>query len=301
MLKATRELFELLKHSENSFPGAPYIDVLVNFIENHGNTEDLNFLYPLVRTDTRVLKTLYPIVMVHGNADLADELYDKYVYRGKLCKDAPEELLHCLGYMQLEKSKDLLMYYAKNGDYYQSCSACMGLLSFDCSEFQDEIRQEIFSYKGRNLFPELFPALAYKTGDSLLMEFLYELGSTTASTDCNGGLILGIALYGSSATTVFDNVVFNPHWETFGGGTGSQYYLYLGLKIQKFSIEKLYKKFKSILVEENDQKILWNSFLVMSSILNMSLYNPSLYIKGMKDSQIEYSMIYNLVFKNANI
>jgi hypothetical protein len=61
-----------------------------------------------------------------------------------------------------------------------------------------------------------------KTGDPAWLGRLVEWGEGAASTDCNGGLILGIALPGDdSARAAFSLLLWNPRWEAYGGGTGS--------------------------------------------------------------------------------
>jgi hypothetical protein len=115
-------------------------------------------------------------------------------------------------------------------DWGAHASAVDGLLNLPCDSIRDGIRAEVERCYGRNLFPEYVPALAFKTGDPTLLEGIWTLGSTTASTDCNGGIILGIALYGEAGRPYFRRLMWDPYWEADSTATGSLGALYAGLQ-----------------------------------------------------------------------
>jgi hypothetical protein len=61
-----------------------------------------------------------------------------------------------------------------------------------------------------------------------------------ASTDCNGGLILGIALHGDRARAEFTRLLWNPWWEAHDGGTGSDRWAYAGARVLSLNMPELY-------------------------------------------------------------
>src|SRR5690606_11515800 len=104
-----------------------------------------------------------------------------------LNEDFPEDILEILGQMKYEPVKPVLALYAfHTSDYYPNMSAVLGLLHFDCHEYQKQIKSSIEGILNKNLFPEYLPALVCKLEDpKKLLAQLYKSGSTTISTDCN--------------------------------------------------------------------------------------------------------------------
>jgi hypothetical protein len=64
-----------------------------------------------------------------------------------------------------------------------------------------------------------YPAgVATKLDDPSWVDKLVAWGEGPASADCNGGLILGLALLGGRAEFIM--ALWNPRWEAYGPGTG---------------------------------------------------------------------------------
>jgi hypothetical protein len=104
------------------------------------------------------------------------------------------------------------------------------LLCLPCAGLERDIEAAIRGCVGRNLFPEFLPVLAHKTGNPELLRVIYDHGATDASTDCNGGIVYGIALFGEAGRPHFDQLLFDQHWETWACGTGTVWWAYHGFR-----------------------------------------------------------------------
>jgi hypothetical protein len=126
--------------------------------------------------------------------------------------------------------RDVLWAAARDGDYHQQKEAALGLLSLPCVGLEKEIEAAIRECVGRNIFPEFMPVLAHKTGNPKLLQVIFDLGRTTASTDCNGGIVYGIALFDEVGFPYFDQLLFDPQWEVYACGTGTVWWAYHGFR-----------------------------------------------------------------------
>ncbi len=174
------------------------------------------------------------------------------------------KILETLGSLKYEPLKPILAEYLfknKENDYYTSKYAALGLLHFDCSEFQYEIQNEIEKFYGQNLFPEFFPALVCKLDNNEeILENLYNLGNEDASTDCNAGIILGFSLCGDLGSNYFQIALFNPNWEAGYSSTGTLHFTYQGLKYLNISFKELFQEVKNR-ESENEQSYALQTFL----------------------------------------
>jgi hypothetical protein len=72
-------------------------------------------------------------------------------------------------------------------------------------------------FTGGELMPglseDILHCLGYLGYTEALLEGIFQPGSTTASTDCNGGIILGVALYGAKGLPCFRQIMLSPHWQ----------------------------------------------------------------------------------------
>ena len=237
LLEATNRLAQLLASPKRR---SRLEDALISVIARHGGPEDARaLLEELLRSPSQCAGVL-PILIAHGDRDMAAALADRCVRDGRLIEDAPADVLHALGALGLAEATPLLFWYLRHGTYWESMPASIGLLHLPCTEIQAEIAQEIAACEGRNIFPEFIPALAYKTGDASWIDRLVAMGSGPTSTDCNGGLLLGIALFGETARERFAEVLRDPHWEACGGSTGSCRWAYVGTRLLGLTPQVLY-------------------------------------------------------------
>ncbi len=289
MLTATQDLLSRLAAPDFS-PYADEVTAAVDAIVRRGGPADLAALQPGLAREGEVVEMLLPVVMAHGGRDHAQALAARWLQADGLGPGAPEGVLHALGYLHYTEAEPLLRRLARAPDYYVSVSACRGLLSFDCSAHATEIRSEILSYAGRNLFPELYPALASQTGDRDLVEFLFELGETTASSDCNGGLLLGLALFGAAGAHRFADALFSPTWEAGESATGSRYWAYWGMRYQGWSAADLLRRLDHALAQPSaEPRTLGAAFDVVLTLVELAVESPRCFIRGIPDTPLSWA------------
>lgn len=247
MLTTTRDLLTHLQ-LEPSRRNTAVIFAMVNAIVKYGSHSDAEALLPQYLTNTQEFTHSYllPIFKKWGDQSFAEALFDLAVEGDRLKEDADPELLEVLGHLKYAPVMPILaacLFKEKTSDYYISAYAALGLLHFECSGIQKEIKESIEDCYGKNLFPELVPALVCKLQDrQQVLENLYELGNTTASTDCNAGIILGFSLCGAQGRPYFMKVLFDPNWETGSSATGTLHYVYEGIKNLGLSFKTVYQK-----------------------------------------------------------
>jgi hypothetical protein len=245
-------------------------------------------------------------IRVLGDGELAHELFQACVQNGRLCDGMPEDILLCLGYMGYVLAESLLWkYVAQKADYgdhgydYGS-AACLGLLHLPCVALKEAIAAEITSHSGKNWWDvELLPALACKTGHSSLLEELYQWGSTTASTDCNAGLVLGIALYGEQGSAYFKRLLWNPDWEAHASATGTRHYTYLGCRYLGISLFDLYSELQAHIQRGSSQKQLQYGFKLVESMLGCFIDDdglPHQRLKFLPASPVSAQSVYETLF-----
>lgn len=175
-------------------------------------------------------------LMAHGTRDTGEQLLKKFIERGALRDGAPEVVLHALGYLGVEEAEPILWTAAHAPDHYVHQSACLGLVDLPCAGREGAIADAIRACHGRNLFGEFWPALAGKVGDPSIIEPFIADGSPI-STDCFGGVLLGVALLGER--DLFERVLFDPFWEAVDGATGNRRWCGLAVRILGLSICRL--------------------------------------------------------------
>lgn len=246
MLNTTHELIAHLQ-LESSKRAMPVIRAMVGAILKCGSKADADALL------VQYLKNpfdfdhsyLLPVFKKWGDRAVAEQLFSIVIGDNGFNENADPELLEVLGALQYAPVKPILadgIFTEKTGDYYMLKYAALGLLHFDCSDLRKEIKKEIEDCYGKNLFPEFVPALVCKLTDRTpVLEQLYELGSTTASTDCNAGIILGFSLCREEGRRWFMKVLFDTAWETGSSATGTVHYVYEGLKNLGISLKTVYE------------------------------------------------------------
>lgn len=210
------------------------------------------------------------IVGKWGDEELAKEVYEVSIQDNRLQDNFPEQVLEVLGQLKFEPAKPVLAHYAfRSSDYYSNKAAVLGLLNFNCEEFQDEITTSIKELLGKNLFPEFLPALVSKLIDRKnLLEELYSSGASTTSTDCNAGIFLAFSLCGEEGKTYFKNALFDPAWEAYYNAAR---YVLVGMTNLGISFSELMEEVMQI----EDERMLQYHMLVIISLLEVkaSSYN----------------------------
>ncbi len=246
MLTTTAELLTELQ-LEPSRRNTAVIFAMVNAIVKYGSHSDAEALLRQYLTNTQEFTHSYllPIFKKWGDQSFAEALFEVAVEGDRLKEDADPELLEVLGHLKYAPVMPILtdcLFKEKTTDYYISAYAALGLLHFDCSGLQKEIKESIEDCYGKNLFPEFVPALVCKLNDrQQVLENLYELGNTTASTDCNAGIILGFSLCAEEGRPYFMKILFDPAWETGSSATATVQYVYKGLKNLEISFKTVYE------------------------------------------------------------
>ncbi len=226
----------------------------VEVVLRYGSRSDAEALLPVFLADPTRRKRLVAVFARHGDVRMGERLLEACVDAGRLRDGVPSEVLHAVGYLGCESAQRTAWAHVTGPqcEYDESKDACLGLLHLSCREVQSEIAQALEQHFGAAFFPEFLPVLATKTGDPSWREKLVEWGEEGASTDCNGGLILGVALHGGAAhaggaarggdaaRAAFIRLLWNPRWEAQGGGTGSDRWAYAGARVLGIGIPQLY-------------------------------------------------------------
>lgn len=213
--------------------------MVVDVVLRYGSLSDVEALLPVFLDDPGARESLVPVFARHGDISVAERLLEASVEAGRLRDGVPTGVLHAVGYLGCESAERMLWEHVE-GPYQESMDACLGLLNLSCRGLRTEIAEALERHVGSHLFPEFLPILATKTGDPSWLGKLVEWGEGGASTDCNGGLILGIAVHGDAARAAFTRLLWNPHWEAYGGGTGSDYWAYAGARVLGLGMPELY-------------------------------------------------------------
>lgn len=258
MLKTTHELIEYLKLPSSERESA-IICSLVNSIVKCGGKRDADeilkqyLVHPFDFDHTYLL----PVFKALGNHSTAEQIFNVSIHQNKLVENTDPEILEVLGHLKYEPIKPILADYLfgnkEETDYYISRSAVLGLLHFNCTEYQKEIEAEIEKCYGKNLFPEFVPALVSKLENPhTIIDKLFELGNQFASTDCNAGIVLGFSLCGEQGKPYFRKILFDRNWEADSTATGTVHSAYKGLKNLKITFKELYHEIKTLSGENLD-------------------------------------------------
>lgn len=288
MLKATTTIKQLF---EESVLDEELLVELNEFVAIHGNAEDFAYLRELILNNIGHFINFIKIFWHRNSIDdsFPDAFLKSTIENDRLIKDIPEEALSLLGLFKLQETVSVLWWYAIHShDFELSRYAVEGLHYLDCSEIKDSIETEILNCKGKGLFNEFVPALAYKTGNEELLPFLLEIGKT-ASTDCMGGLIEAPAYYGNIGRSYFEKIWFNSAWETWDAGTGNGTSLYRAIKKLDISFADIYDELLSNIKSGNVDYC----FNIVGTILWRCIFDfKSNYGFGLKHSPKEVKAIF---------
>lgn len=220
----------------------------LNLIARHGDLSDAQELFGLYLANPKREELLEPIRKL-GNAEIGTELFRRCFDRNDAQMGELIELYHTVGYLGCQEALPRLWEKASKGDYFDCQGASLGLAHLDCTSIKNEIAEEIRKLKGQSSFNEFLPLLAFKTEDESFIEelFLWGDGDTygsTASQDCNGGLIVGVALFGDKGKVKFEEILWSPKWQTVDSGTGSCFWAYQGMLLLRYRFADLLDQIK---------------------------------------------------------
>lgn len=280
MITQTKHLITYLNIA--SHPDYRIIDSYVRAIDQLGTLEDLQTLLELFlqQPDNYQYASLLIPIKKRGNISMANMLVEHCLDNCLLKEGISENVLDCLVWLKHPQAEEILWrhFHYEKSDYAMHCSACIGLLHFDLSANQEVIIRAIEKCIGNNLFDEFVPALVCKvtnvTKRDELVERLYESGNTVTSTDCNGGIVLGLALSSGKGETLFRKLFWDEHWEIQGGGTGTDTWAYTGLQYLQISIQDLCRQIqKNIDNQQSDEQTI-HQLRVLKSMLSWRTSRP---------------------------
>ncbi len=267
-------------------------------IRRHGSDADAAALLPVFLADPAANGDLLPVLATHGDTAMAEPLLAACVEDGWLKPEMPEDVLQVVGCLGYEPATRLLWNHLSIDDYSTPVAACLGLTHLPCTELAGEIDAALREHHFKNLFPEYLPALAAKTGDPAWPARIYDWGSRGnglnhpgASTDCNGGLLVGLALSGDTA--LFERALWNAHWECYSSATGTIRAAYGGTRVLGLDAARLYPAAVS---DDGGVDSRANAVLVLANLLRMSLENPWLGLPGATPPRDAAADLYDLVF-----
>lgn len=133
----------------------------------------------------------FDVLLRHGCQKQVQRLWKVWKRSG-----VPEGGFSLLGRFAVQEVAPAAWEAVCSGDWFAARDAVMGLLGLDLSELRREILARLDFEEGRSLFTEMLPALAVRAGWPNVLPRL-RCWCDQASTDCLGGLILGLALVGA--------------------------------------------------------------------------------------------------------
>lgn len=220
--------------------------VYCRIIAQYGGPEDAAALFRLFagKPSDFAREMLLDPVMRLGDLALAEEIDRLCFEQGRLKEDVPSAVLHALGFMGYEKYIDYMVECVSANDWYLSKDACLGLLHLPCEKHRERLKSELEKIYGQPLFPEFLPALSFKVAGEEIVPRLLAWGER-ASTDCNGGLVLGISLFGRTQREHVQSILMDPSWEMFSIGTGSHWWGYMAMQSAELTFRELISKLKA--------------------------------------------------------
>jgi hypothetical protein len=270
MLKLTKELvagYESLGFRDRH--------AKLKLIARHGSLTDAQELLGLYLVNPDFGELLQPIRKL-GDSEIGAELFRRCFDRKDQGPCEIVELSHTIGYLGCQEALLRLWEKASKGDYFDCQGAAQGLVNLDCTSIRNEIADEIRKLKGKSLFNEFLPLLAYKTEDERFIEemFLWGDGNTygmKACEDCNGGLIAGIALFGDKGKTRFEEILWSQNWEAADRATGSCLWTYHGVRLFNYRFSDLLQQIKCHEGNGSDEQLLSYEVSVLLQLIDIHI------------------------------
>lgn len=309
MLRHTEQLIHLL-HSQPRLSAA-ILQAYCQMISTYGDREDAAALFKRFLEqpeDYRHVMLLGP-VMRCGDLALAQEIDRHCFEQNKLKREMPSAILHVLGYLGCEKYVDYMVDCIEMNDWDLSKDACLSLMHLPLEPHHEErLREEFEKVYGEPLFPEFLPALSFKFSGPEIVPRLLAWGER-ASTDCNAGIVLGIAAYGESQRETMKQLLWNPGWELYAIGTGSHWWAYMGMQMVKLSFRELILDIKKDTPleqeerdsEETDMRLVEHKLDVLHDLLDLKLsraLSPLRFVQGVQE---DLTQLYTLMFEWSTV
>lgn len=212
----------------------------------YGDRNDAAALFRLFAEEPSDYKRslLLDPIMRCGDQELAEDIAYVCFDGKKLKENMPGDILHVLGYMGYDRIMDYMVECITANDWYLSKAACIGLMHLPCECYGEILHDELKRVYGQPLFPEFLPALCFKFTDARMVSRLMEWGEQ-ASSDCNAGLILGIAAFGRSQQAQIKRILMEPKWEMDAIGTGSHWWGYMSMPMSEVTFSQLIADMKA--------------------------------------------------------
>ncbi|SFI84102.1 hypothetical protein [Thermoflavimicrobium dichotomicum] len=298
MLQTTKDLIQLFHSQDANTPDYQVVRAYVRFIERYGSVADVEPLFDLYLEDPTDLRRQYLLepIRIHGDDTMAEKMFQACFEDGQLKEEMYGGIFHCLGYLGYEPVKPILYQLLEQGGHALGLDECLGLLHFSCEGYEEKIAQEIRNCLGKNLFPEFVPSLLCKVPDPALIDEVYESGGYWASTDCNGGMVLGIALCGEKERNRFKSILWDERWEAESSSTGTRTWAFVGMQHQQITFRELFEDIKEAQKQGCSQRELKHRLYVLLSMLEMKIFYDYRPLKFGKSPDESYQDIYLSLF-----
>ncbi len=294
MLKITEELLIGLKQDNIPLDILPsYIISIIKF----GSKRDCDILFEYYLSKPFDFKSsyLFSLFKKFGDELYFEKLFQIFTKNPKIVEEEYPELLGLLATFKNDSIKEILKKYAledANANYHLCQQAVLGLLNFDCIEYEKIIEEKIVECYNKNLFPEYVPALVCKLKNKeKILDELFVLGNEYASIDCNAGIVLGFSLCGDIGKKYFMKALSSPHWEVDCSGTGTTQCAYKGMKNLGISFEELY----TIIKKEDNIEQLEHLLAVLFSLLQIRVKD---YDKNIESFMQLYQILFDYCEKD---
>ncbi|MFD7879028.1 hypothetical protein ACFV5G_33875 [Streptomyces sp. NPDC059766] len=264
----------------------------------HGGRADAEALLPLFLSAPAAHEALVPVLARHGDPRLAERLLEATVDGGRLREDVPSGVLHAVGRLGYTPATPLLWEHVEDS-HYVSRDACLGLLHLPCEDLRGAIAETLDKHEGSALFPEFLPVLAPKTDDPSWLDRLVAWGESHASVDCNGGLILGISLYGDAARSAFTRLLWSDRWEACDTSTGSALWTYAGTRVLGLGLPQLYADLRAQLRTCADPDVRWDALRSFVTLLQLRCADVWTGVAAAEAQPESFDTLYGVLFTPA--
>ncbi|GGJ06131.1 hypothetical protein [Paenibacillus hunanensis] len=240
MIEPTKRLIELFR-SEVPLDSS-IIQSYCDVIASSGDADDAKVLlewYKKHAEDWQYVPILQ-VVMRCGDMELAAELYAYSFEQGRLRENAPDGILHILAYMGYPLPSEYIVDCVVSNDQ----DACLALLHMPYDHHYSRIVELFDQMYGQALFPELLPALCVQWAPEEQMVPKLLAWGKQASIDCNGGLVLGIAMYGPAQKDQIKQILWDTDWELYSNGTGGHWWAYMSMPLVELTFAELIQDLK---------------------------------------------------------
>ncbi len=225
MLKTTAKLVERLKDDPRSPSEAEALRrrAEVAAIARLGGSEDEAAVRARFLDDMTGRPELLSVLFALGTDETAAALFEAAFVGGKPVADVPDDVLRCIGRLGHAPALRPLWEIARGARWSSAANAaCLGLLDLDLSPVAGEVVEAVLALRGLPLVNENLPMLAARIGRPEMLDVLLAMGRHV-STDCNGGLILGVALFGEAGRPSFETILADADWEAAHAGAFALY------------------------------------------------------------------------------